>query len=730
MKTSSNLESPQASPSLAFSARDFLPPYLQDNYSLIISRLAPSDKPSFDVCLDFAIQAHTGQKRVSGEDYITHPLAVAEIISEISSDIEVIQAALLHDVVEDTDYSLAGIENKFGTRVATLVEGVTKLGDIDKKFPPHTRQALEFHKLILAMAKDINVIVVKIADRLHNMRTIRFMPKHKQKSKADETERIFVPLAMRVGLNIIANELDNICFSCLYPLRHSMLEKAISKANSSRKNFLDTIHNKIEESLQESKIPFSIQSRVKTPASVYKKMKLRKNNAKFASFYNVLDVHGFRIITKSLDDCYAVLGKLHNLFKPYPGYFKDYIALPKQNGYQSIHTTLVGYGNFPIEVQIRSEDMNKVAENGIAAHSRYKLPESQLIFDTKKWANSWKELEDPDEDNSLEYMEIAEAGLQADEIYVFSPDYEIYRLPIGASVLDFAFAVHSKVGMKAVSAEVNNTPVSLSRKLVSGDFVKILTHASSNPHPSWLSVVVTARAHSYIRAALRRMKTSSINLFGSQFLQMSIAALDPATQKLLLSTDPKDLIENYCRLKNTSKDQVLSQLASAEIAPIQVIQAGIHADLGTSSKHKQSIFTVGAQEQRVVYSSCCSPLPGDRIFGHFSKLKGITIHRQRCSNTEHFNNIFEASWQEQINQDFIARIECAIENKSFFSQAMASFLEQAMSIRDIKTKESSIHHLHFRFKVEVLVKDKNHLEKQIARLLRKNFFKEIVRVIG
>src|SRR5271156_2296427 len=492
------------------------------------SYIKPEDVERLETAYHFSEVAHNGQYRESGDPYISHPLAVASILAQLHLDPQALTAALLHDVMEDTTITKAEIGKKFGKPVADLVDGVSKLDKIE--FETHEEaQAENFRKMLLAMARDVRVILIKLADRLHNMRTLDAVPLPKRQRIARETLEIYAPIANRLGLNNIFQELEELCFRYLYPLRYQVLLKAVKAASGNRREVIKKIHDAIDKRLRQEHIEAVVHGRAKDLYSIYRKMR-----DKHLSFANVLDVFGFRIVVKDVPSCYLALGALHALYNPIPGKFKDYIAIPKGNGYQSLHTTLFGPFGAPVEVQIRTREMLKIAEAGVASHWLYKSSDasfSELQKKTHQWLQSLLEIQS-DSSNSAEFLEHLKVDLFPSEVYVFTPKGKILSLPRGATAVDFAYAVHTDIGNCCVAARINNELVPLRSELKNGDRVEIITATYAKPNPLWLNYVGTVKARSQIRHFLKTTQYRESARLGERLLSQALTAFGSSTAQI------------------------------------------------------------------------------------------------------------------------------------------------------------------------------------------------------
>ena len=603
----------------AAALKDLLAPYLK-----------PADIKSVAAAYDMARLAHEGQTRNSGEAYITHPLAVATILAQWHLDPQALIAALLHDVVEDTPTTKTDIAKKFGKAVAELVDGVSKLDKLQFATLEEA-QAENFRKMLLAMARDVRVILIKLADRLHNMRTLDAVPQAKQERVAKETLEIYSPIANRLGLNAVYYEFEDLGFKYLHPHRFSVLEKAVKKARGNRREVVGRILDAIKARLKEFNIDATVTGREKFLSSIYKKMAEKQ-----ISFSEVLDIYGFRIVVKDLISCYGALGALHTLYKPFPGKFKDYVAIPKANGYQSLHTTLFGPYGTPVELQIRTGDMHKIAEAGVASHWLYKTLDAQNEHGTQlsdihqrthQWLQSLLELQSESGD-ALEFLEHIKVDLFPDEVYAFSPKGKIHSLRKGATALDFAYAIHSDVGNRAVAARIDDTSVPLSTRLKNGDRVEIMTDPTGRPNPAWLNYATTGRARSQIRHYLKTTQQAESVELGELLLIQAVGSLN---------FDPNDIGKNHwSRLfkgdSAKTKEQVLSEIGLGKrLAIVAARKLFAVSDL-VSPAHRQrdSITIRGTEDMAVQFAPCCRPIPGDPIIGQIRGGQGLVIHTHDC----------------------------------------------------------------------------------------------------
>jgi len=580
-----------------------------------------------------AANAHKGQKRRTGEDYITHPLAVARILCDMRMDHESIMAAMLHDVLEDTKTTKAMLTEQFGPAVAELVDGVSKLTQI--KFENRAEaQAENFRKMLLAMSRDIRVILVKLADRLHNMRTLGVLPVEKRRRIARETLEIYAPIANRLGMNNFRIEFEDLGFSTLFPLRSRALKESIRKARGNRKEIMRMIETTLRQGLQKENFPpDAVRGREKHLYSIYKKMR-----TKHVSFSQIMDFYAFRILVDDVSSCYRALGLIHQLYKPVPGRFKDYVAIPKANGYQSLHTTLFGPYGVPIEIQIRTHEMHHMAEQGIAAHWLYKSPESS-ITEAQASARNWlKNLLDMQKSagNSIEFMQNVKIDLFPDEVYVFTPKGDIMELPAGATVIDFAYAVHTDVGNSCVAARVDRQVAPLSRILENGQTVEITAHPQARPNPAWLSFVVSGKARSNIRHFLKNQQRTESIILGERLLnaaladhQLELKAISPgAIQQLLHEIALQSLDELLADIGMGNRTGVLVARRLRELQGIKFKRADLTKEPAPSSP----LLIKGTEGMVVSFAKCCWPIPGDPIIGVVGSGQGLTIHTEGCKN--------------------------------------------------------------------------------------------------
>lgn len=671
----------------------------------------------------FSAEAHDGQRRLTGEPYITHPIAAAHILAQMRMDHQTIMAALLHDVIEDTPVAKKQLENQFGEEVAALVDGVTKLTQIDFKNQAEA-QAENFRKMVLAMAKDIRVILIKLADRLHNMRTLGVMLPEKRRRVSKETLEIYAPIAQRLGMNQLRLELENLAFKAMYPLRYKILKNFLLKARGHRKEILSRIEANIVCRLEEEELAGRISSREKHIYGVYLKMK-----NKSLKLSEVLDVYAFRIQVNQLDACYRVLGAMHNLYKPIPGSFKDYIAIPKSNGYQSLHTALFGPHGIPIEIQIRTEKMDTVAETGIAAHWRYKTGDPATSNKAEAKAREWmKELLNLQKDvgSSEEFIENVKVDLFPDEVYVFTPAGDIMEFPLGASLVDFAYAVHTDVGHTCVAARVNRRPAPLSTQLRNGDTIDIIPAEGAEPNPAWLDFVTTGRARSRIRAYLKNLEREDAIDLGKKLLDKALNNLSTSLEQIT-NQDMHALLKDM-GLK--SKNRLLQQIGLGNQPALMIAKRLVpvpeEPKLGgwfmRRSRKNEALSITGAKGALVNFARCCYPIPGDKIAAFTTAGRGIVIHRNECPNVKEQRHKqdkwLEVQWDKTPDDEFTANIRVEVTNKRGVLATVASAVaDMESNIENVQIEERD--GLAVAINMLITTRDRKHLAaimRQIRRL--------------
>ncbi|HBP40953.1 MAG: RelA/SpoT family protein [Vreelandella alkaliphila] len=630
----------------------------------------------------YAEQAHDGQRRRSGEPYVTHPLAVANILANMHMDHQSLMAAMLHDVIEDTGVSKKALSAQFGKPVAELVDGVSKLTQItfeDKA----VAQAENFQKMVLAMSRDIRVIIVKLADRLHNMRTLGALRPDKKRRIARETLEIYARIAGRLGINTIRVELEDLSFQAIHPMRSERIKRAVASARGNRRSAMREIQSSLQQSLDDEGLKGTVIGRQKHLLSIYKKMRDQRK-----PFAEIMDVFGFRIITEDVASCYRILGVVHNLYKPVPGRFKDYIAIPKANGYQSLHTTLFGQGGMPIEVQIRTREMEAMANNGIAAHWLYKAGQTTHPIAegsharARAWVKGLLEMQRHAGD-SLEFIEHVKNDLFPDDIYVFTPKGDIMELPQGATVIDFAYSVHTDIGNNCIACRIDRHLAPLSTRLESGQTLEIITAPGARPNLAWLNFVTTAKARSAIRHALKHQQQAEAVILGRRLLNKALAPFETSLEELNESVFAKALKE----LDVVSLDALLESLGlgnrMAHVVARRLVDVsnGGNSDYVLSGDSEKAVVISGSEGMVINFARCCHPLPGDPVVGHLSVGKGLVVHRSECKNLGDRKNdpekLFALEWSDSIDEDFPVALRIEIESRRGLVAELAGVVTDA-----------------------------------------------------
>jgi len=692
------------------SKRDFGLRHLVDTLE---SYLSGSQIESIMNAYEFGAEAHKGQTRQSGEPYISHPVAVAQELADMRLDPQAIEAAILHDVVEDTSASIADIEDQFGPDVASLVDGVSKLDQIEFRSRAEA-QAESFRKMMLAMIEDIRVILVKLADRLHNMQTLDAMPADKRSRIARETLDIYAPIANRLGINRFKVELEDLGFRYLYPFRYRVLNNALRRAKGSQRHIVKRISEEISAALDAEGLTADIVGREKHLYSIYKKMAEKKR-----TLADVVDVYGFRIIVDDVTACYQVLGLVHSLYKPMPGRFKDYIAIPRINGYQSLHTTLFGPKGLPLEVQIRTHQMNRVAESGVASHWQYKADEKSDATPQRRardWLANLDELQRSG--TSEEFLESVKVDLFPDKIYVFTPTGDIMPLPKGSTTVDFAYSVHTDIGNRCVEAKVDRTLVPLRTQLQNSQTVEIITRRGAKPNPNWLTFVRTAKARTAIRHYMKTMRSSESVDLGKRLLDQSLKDLHSSLRKVGKVRMRAAIDE----LKLDDTIVLYEQIGLGErLAPLTArFLLGVNED-GETESSSASLVISGTEGMVISYARCCYPIPGDEVMGYLSSGRGIVIHRNTCGNLAIFRKQPEkwisVSWEKDIDLEFSSQITIETFNKP------GALAEVATTIADSGSNIEQVSVLGRHEDCSVLsfllqVRDRQHLA-QVMRKVRK-----------
>ncbi|UCQ27776.1 bifunctional GTP diphosphokinase/guanosine-3',5'-bis pyrophosphate 3'-pyrophosphohydrolase [Edwardsiella tarda] len=655
--------------------------YLFESLNLLIQKYLPEEqikrlKQAYLVARD----AHEGQTRSSGEPYITHPVAVACILAEMRLDYETLMAALLHDVIEDTPATYQDMEQLFGKSVAELVEGVSKLDKLkfrDKK----EAQAENFRKMIMAMVQDIRVILIKLADRTHNMRTLGSLRPDKRRRIARETLEIYSPLAHRLGIHHLKTELEELGFEALYPNRFRVIKEVVKAARGNRKEMIQKILAEIDGRLSEAGIVCQVNGREKHLYSIYRKMHLKEQR-----FHSIMDIYAFRVIVKDVDTCYRVLGQVHSLYKPRPGRVKDYIAIPKANGYQSLHTSLIGPHGVPVEVQIRTEDMDQMAEMGVAAHWAYKEGESSTTAQIRaqRWMQSLLELQQS-AGSSFEFIESVKSDLFPDEIYVFTPEGRIVELPAGATPVDFAYAVHTDIGHACVGARVDRQPYPLSQALNSGQTIEIITAPGARPNAAWLNFVVSSKARAKIRQMLKNLKRDDSVSLGRRLLTHALG-----NGRKLTTIPPQNIQRELDRMKLQSLDDLLAEIGLGNAMSV-VVARNLLGEQDTPPGGR-NLPIKGADGVLLTFAKCCRPIPGDPIVAHVSPGKGLVIHHESCRNIRGYQKepekFMPVEWDKAIDQEFIAEIKVDMFNhQGALANLTAAINATASNIQSMNTEE-------------------------------------------
>ena len=676
--------------------------------------LDPKEVDRIERAYHFSEKCHLGQMRQSGAPYITHPLAVANILADMRMDHESLMAALLHDVIEDTGVTKGQISRRFGRTVADLVDGVSKLGEVASASRAE-QQAESFQKMTLAMSRDIRVMLVKLADRLHNMRTLGVLSPEKKRRIARETIDIYAPIAQRLGINDVRLEFEDLGFAAMYPLRHRRLREALKASRKNRKEVVSEIHQSIEMRLDKEMVKAKVKGREKHLWSIYLKMREKKK-----SFRDIMDVFAFRLIVENVDDCYRALGIIHNIYKPVPGEFKDYIAIPKANGYQSLHTVLVGMHGVIIEVQIRTTEMEAMANFGIAAHWEYKTGNSNIATSQKKaarWIQGLLEMQQQ-AGNSLEFLEHVKADLFPDEVYVFTPKGQIVELPLGATPIDFAYSVHTGLGNRCIACHVDGELTPLSEPLKSGQKVEIVSAAGAQPNPNWLNFVVTAKARSAIRHFLKNQQHDESVDLGKRLLDQALSNLGTSYNKLKKS-------QIKMLLKETGAptfEFVLQQIGLGNRVPFAVANLMVPVNkrqIVEDKKNSNLPVVIDASEGLLVqYGRCCHPIPGDPILGHLSPGKGLVIHHESCRNLKEIRRFPEKCmplvWSSVVEGEFAVELKVEVTPERGFIAALAARMtEEDATIEHISVDEKDA--LTSIVDVVLTVKDRIHLADIMRR---------------
>ncbi|NOT11138.1 MAG: RelA/SpoT family protein [Methylococcaceae bacterium] len=691
------------------------------------------DPSQINDCLkayEYGAAAHAGQFRKSGEAYICHPVAVAISLAELRMDANGIMAAILHDVIEDTAITKNDLVSQFSKEVADLVDGVTKLTKIDTKSHAEA-QAENVRKMFLAMAKDLRVIMVKLADRLHNMQTLGAMPSEKKRRIARETLDIYAPIANRLGMNNIRHKLESLSFEAMYPRRHAILSNAVKKARGNRRKIIDTIESAIKNRLEQANLQCDVSGREKNVYSIYQKMLNKK-----VALTDVFDVYAFRIFCQDVDTCYRVLGVVHNLYKPIPGRFKDYIALPKANGYQSLHTIMIGPYGVPIEIQIRTQEMHRMAESGIAAHWLYKSDDDKAEkFQARanEWLRDLLEIQKSAGD-SLEFIDNLKVDLFPQEVFVFTPQGEIVKLPRGATVVDFAYAVHTDIGNSCVSARIDRQLVPLQTKPENGVTIEVITASWARPNPLWLNYVITVKARSSIRNYLKNFKQQEAISLGRRLLEKELQSM-----QVTMDSIKEDRIQALLKITGKqSMEELLEDIGLGNKMPFLIAkhmtQDDINANIRLDAKertHQTPLVIKGTEGMVINLAKCCRPIPGDSIIGFFNPGKGIVVHHHECRNSNEVRkkqtSWLDVEWSQELSGEFPAEIRIEILNQR------GSLATIASTISELNSNIENVHVIDQDARVSVdlitlTVKDRVHLAKIMRRLKELSIVLKITRV--
>ena len=683
--------------------------------------LKPPDIGRIEEAYHFSGKAHKGQYRDSGDPYISHPLAVAGILADWHLDPQALMAALLHDVMEDTEVSKDEISQRLGKPVAELVDGVSKLDKIEFQ-SQEVAHAENFRKMLLAMARDVRVILIKLADRLHNIRTLGAVPPAKRRRVARETLEIYAPIANRLGLNDLYQELQELAFSHLYPLRYRVLDKATKSARGNRRQVVGKILEEIKKRLPEAGIDAQVTGREKHIYSIYKKM--REKNL---SFSQVLDIYGFRVVVRDRPSCYLALGALHGLYKPVPGKFKDYIAIPKINGYQALHTTLFGPFGTPVEIQIRTRDMHRVAEAGVASHWLYKTSDASLNdlqHKTHGWLQSLLDIQSESGD-AAEFLEHIKVDLFPDEVYVFTPKGKIMALPRGATAVDFAYAVHTHIGNRCVACKINYELVPLRTELKNGDRVEVITAPHANPNPAWLNFVKTGKARSHIRHFLKTMHYEESTELGKSLLNQALQTLKTDLTEVGAEQWEKLLRDIGAR----SRPEVFADIGLGKRLAAVVARKLLAASEQTQPEGKSGPIVIrGTEGMAVQFATCCRPIPGDAIIGSIKKGQGMVVHTHDCPTAARSrldrDKWLEVEWAPEVGRMFSVSIRVTVINqRGVLAKVAAAIAEQESNIDNVSMDEDHSTYTGMQFTLQVA--DRLHLARIMRRL---RHIPEVVRI--
>ena len=702
-------------PSDPASAQDeLLPHFMLELRQLLETYLTAEQVRQVEKAFATGERAHRGQNRKSGEPYITHPVAVARILAEMHLDAETLQAAILHDTIEDTPVTKETLLSDFGETVADLVDGVTKLDKV--QFASREAATAEsFRKMLLAMARDLRVILIKLADRLHNMRTLEAQGGESRRRIARETLDVYAPIAQRLGMNKLKSELQELGFRALYPRRHAVIAARIKAMIGNRREIMSKIEQALSARLKEDGLQARIVSRIKSPYSIYRKM-----TGDHKSFAEVMDVYGVRVIVSSVSQCYQALGTAHGLYKPLDNRFKDYIAIPKANGYQSLHTVLFGPAGAPIEVQIRTEDMDIVAERGVAAHWIYKSeasPANNAQMRAREWLQGLLDSQ-RQAGSSIEFLENVKVDLFPDEVYLFTPKGRILALPRNACAIDFAYAVHTNVGDHAVAARVDRTLRPLRTRLVSGQTVEIVTAPSAAPQPQWLEFVVTSKARTAIRHYLKQLQHEDAVSLGHRMLGRALGEIGGNLDAVPESTLRVYLEENRLR----RLEELLADIALGTRMPALVARQLWRGDGPSGGSARDQVVRISGTERGVLtFGNCCMPIPGDPIIGFLSAGKGLVVHQTTCPNVAEMRKqperVVRVDWEPDVTGDYRVQLRIDVANRPGVLATVAAAIAAANSnIENVEYLDRDAHSASLLFTIEV--RNREHLAEVMKRVRR------------
>ena len=682
--------------------------------------LKPSDVGRIEQAFEFSDAAHSGQMRQSGDPYISHPVAVAEIVAHWQLDAQAVIAALLHDVMEDTEVSKDEISRRFGKPVAELVDGVSKLDHLEFQTQAEA-QAESFRKMILAMARDVRVMLIKLADRLHNMRTLDAVSPEQRRRVAKETLEIYGPIANRLGLDSLYREMQELGFKHLHPMRYRVIAKAVKAARGNRREGVKRVLKTLKERLPAAGIEAEVSGREKHIFSIYQKMFEKR-----LSFSEVLDIYGCRVLVKDVPSCYLALGVLHGLYKPVPGKFKDYIAIPKANGYQSLHTTLIGPFGMPLEVQIRTQQMHSIAETGVASHWMYKTSEdlSGVQQRTHQWLQSVLEIQSTSGD-AAEFLEHIKVDLFPDEVYVFTPKGKILSLPRGATPVDLAYAVHTDIGNRCIAARVNYELVPLRTELQNGDRVEVITAPNAHPNPTWLSYVKTAKARSQIRHFLKTMQAEESVSLGERLLNQALRAIGTRIADVTPERWDKLVRETNAKTRN---DMLADIGLGRRLAAIVARKLATFSEHAKDARPAGSIIIRGTEGMAVQFSQCCNPIPGDPIVGFMKKGEGLVIHTHDCKAARRSrgdsDKWVDVDWDNDIERMFDVTLKVVVlDQRGVLAKVATAIADAGCNISNVTIDDDR--GLYATNRMTLQVTDRQHLAR-VMRSLRR--IPEVVRI--